>query len=421
MIKEVFKRLVGERVGRIEQEWTFDAKAGIMNAPIVASLKRGGDDKYIFVPTKDGILYALRPSGDVLWSFNSQESKDKVSDVEMMFKEDEIAWNVTSPAVDDLNDDGESEVVFGSESGLLFAVKSNASLLWRFKAGDAIRAQPVICDINGDGKQEIVFGAVDGMVYVLNNKGKLLWSLDAGSPIECKAAFEPKTGQLVVGTDSGRLISISPRGKLLWQFDTGDKITAEPVFVDLKSKGEQNILFGSFDNTLYALDVRGNPVWAYKSEGKICSAACTADVNHDSKPEVFFGSCDNNVYALNSEGSKIWSFETDFWVASSPIVLDIDRDGRLEVVAGSFDHFLYILEAEGAFMLDYMPGVSGVVQQSGSYGNVMTSEPGGFHGKKIWQLKTEGIIVGLTRLTGSKEQVLICTANGRISSVVHTN
>jgi outer membrane protein assembly factor BamB len=186
----------------------------------------------------------------------------------------------------------------------------------------------------------------------------------------------------------------------------------------LYGDGVHYIVLGSCDNNLYVIDEDGNLKWKYETEGAILSKATLVDINKDKMLEVLFGSCDNNIYCLSSTGQKLWSYETDFWVVATPIVFDIDGDGRLEVVVGSYDHNLYILDSQGSFMLDYTPGISGVTQQTGHYGDMMTSEPGQLYGKKLWQYQTEGIIVGCTYLEDNKN-VVLNTEVGKVKDIYH--
>ena len=103
---------------------------------------------------------------------------------------------------------------------------------------------------------------------------------------------------------------------------------------------------------------------------------------------------------------------------SEPIVEDIDGDGKKEVVVGSYDHNVYVLDSEGSYLLDYMPGLSGVVQQAGHYSDIITQEPGKVTGKKIWQFKTDGVIVGCAYIPDDKS-IVVNTKPGMVNGLVH--
>ena len=112
------------------------------------------------------------------------------------------------------------------------------------------------------------------------------------------------------------------------------------------------------------------------------------------------------------------TYETDFWVVSKPIVADIDGDGELEVIIGSYDHNLYILNSKGSYLLDYVPGISGVVQQAGHYSEIMTQEPGQHVGKKLWQFRTDGVVVGCAQV-GDEPAIVVTTKPGLVNRIQH--
>jgi outer membrane protein assembly factor BamB len=176
------------------------------------------------------------------------------------------------------------------------------------------------------------------------------------------------------------------------------------------------IVIGSTDGNLYCLTEKGSLIWDFHTNGAICGKATIIDLNKDGNMEIVFGSCDNCIYALDNTGKKLWSYETDFWVVASPIVTDIDNDGKLEIIAGSYDHNIYVLDSEGSYMLDYVPGVSGIIGQTGQYGDAITKEPGKTQGKKIWQYQTEGIVVGCAYV---QNNIIVNTDSGKINNIMH--
>jgi hypothetical protein len=182
--------------------------------------------------------------------------------------------------------------------------------------------------------------------------------------------------------------------------------------------GIQSLVVGDLAGVLYCLDMQGNEQWHFITEGSIYGKAVMADLNGDDNLEIVFGSCDNKVYCLTHRGERMWSYETDFWVVTSPIVTDIDDDGSLEVVVGSYDHNLYVLDGEGAYNLDYMPGLSGVAHQAGHYTDIITQEPGEQVGKRLWQIKTQGMIVGCEEL--EKDNIIVNVKSGYVDNITHS-
>jgi len=411
-----FKKLAKKRVGRLDKTWDFDAQSAIASAPLVADIDGDGKKEILF-GTKKGKLFVLGSDAKIKWFYDSSENVDEV---ELMFLDVENVSSIEAPPnVGDINGDGRHEVVFGTELGMVYALNEKGKLLWKYKSGGPIRGQVLLYDLYEDNDMKIIFGSEDNKLYVLNSNGKLVWFFDAGSPVQSTPGILHKDKPCIVfGTDDGSVFCVNKKGDMVWKFMTKGKVFAQPAIEKLLKDDRLFIVIGSSDHHLYVLDDAGELLWEYKTEGAILAKACVVDINNDNKLEIVFGSCDNSVYALSSTGDKLWSYETDFWIVSEPIVEDIDGDGKKEVIVGSYDHNIYVLDSEGSYVLDYVPGLSGVVQQAGHYSDIITQEPGKMAGKKIWQFKTEGVIVGCAYVPEGKS-IIVNTKPGLVNQIVH--
>lgn len=409
-----FKKMVGgQKKGRLVEDWKFDSKSPISAGPKICDFEGKGKKNLIF-GTDDGKVYCVGSKGEKKWIFNVQEAVDKV---EAMFYDQETANSIQAePNIYDLNGDGKKEIVVGSEMGVVYAITPEGKNLWKFKADGSVRGSVFIHDLDGNGRPEIVFGCGDENLYILNAQGELVEKHEIGCSI--KSTPNALKENIVFGCDNGHVHCITLTGKELWKYHTDDKIIAQPAVGNLYGDKKNYVVIGSFDQHLHCVDENGEEIWKYRTGGAIYSRAILRDINKDKKLEVIFGSCDNNIYAVDSNGDKLWSYEADFWIVAPLIVEDIDGDGELEVVAGSYDHNLYVLDARGNYALDYVPGLSGVVQQPGSYADVMTSEPGDLTGKKLWQYQADGVIVGCA-YSHDNDNIIINTKKGIINVLKH--
>ncbi len=415
VLDKLINKVKGKK-GRIKKKWEFQADSSLLTTPVVSNW---GGRNFIIFGTKDGKVYSVDDESKVKWLYDIQGKK---SEIELLFLDEETLRSIRCPpTVADITGNGEDEVIVGSDIGTLSVISSEGNLLWDIHLEAPIRSSPLVYDIDGDEIPEVIFGCTDGYLYVLDAKGKIKWKYKAKSAIESKAAvYNGDYLKIVFGSKDGTIYSLKADGTLEWTFETGNEIKAQPVAADLDQDGETEIIIGSLDNNLYALNNKGHVKWKFETQGSIFSKVSIADINKDGKLEVVFGSCDNKVYALDCNGEEIWSYETDFWVVATPMVLDIDRDGDLEIVVGSYDHSVYILDAKGAFILNYMPGISGIAQQPGHYTDMMTSEPGKYTGKKIWQFKTSSYVVGHTLLeSGGKPHLVVGTKKGKVKLLSH--
>jgi outer membrane protein assembly factor BamB len=410
-----FKSITGQKSGRLEERWNYDSGSFLLSSPVVEDINNDGKKEIIF-GTKDGRLISIDIDGKVQWIYDAHESK---SEVELMFLDAETSSSInSSPNIADIDNDGKKEIIFGTESGKIHVLDHTGKPLWTYQSNGPIRGTPFIQKFAGN-ESGIIFGSSDENLYFLNSKGKLLWQYNAHSSIEsCPTLMLGKKPLIIFGSNDGVIHALDLKGIGQWTYKTNNKIIAQAVCDRLSKSSDPVIIIGSTDGKLYCLTEQGVLLWTYDTDGAICSKASIADINSDGQKEIVFGSCDNNVYAIDSNGKKLWSYETDFWVVATPIIADVDSDGRMEIVAGSYDHNIYVLDSEGSYMLDYVPGVSGITAQTGQYGEAITSEPGKTLGKKIWQYKTEGVVVGCAYLSGEKN-LIINTESGKINDLIH--
>ncbi len=401
--------MFGKKKGRIREKWERDLKSMLLAGPAVCDLDKDGK-KEVVVGTKDGRVVMLDEDSNVKWVYNVNE---QLSEEESFFYDADSANSVTSqPAIGDIDGDGYNEVVFGTEMGTIYALDNDGKVVWKFKSGGAVRGGVFLEDLDGDGVKEVVFGCTDGNLYVLNSSGSLLWRFNLNSPCECTPFAHPSSQRIIIGCNDGSVSCVKFKEGLAWSYKTGSKVVAQPVLARIASN--DTVLAGSTDYKLYALSPDGSFLWSYKTEGAILSPPAVGDIDGDGEEEIVFGSCDNKVYALKKNGDLLWSYETYFWVVAPPVLEDVDGDGNLEVVVGSYDHNLYVLDAKGSYALDYVPGLGGVVHQSGNYSELLTVEPGKLEAKKLWQYSVNGLITGINAY---KQDIFVNVKQGKVKEL----
>ena len=404
------KRAFGVGSKEVNKIWHFDSESSIISSSLVMVQDEKGEEQ-IFFGTKEGKLYSLNKNGDVQWVYNS---KEEIPQTELMFLDIDNVNSINATPKILPTESGKQQIVFGSELGVIYSVDNNGKLVWKIKTDGPIRAMPLIVDIDGDGKKEIIVGSSDHNIYIISQAGKVLRKLEAKSPVETTPLFVDN--KLITGTKEGRIMAYNPDGSVAWSVKTGDKITARAISTSLGKEQRKAIIIPSQDNKVYALTYDGEILWTYETGGAILSEVAVADINNDGRNEICFGSCDNNIYCIDDAGEMLWTYETDFWVTTTPIITDIDRDGKVEVIAGSLDHRLYVLDGEGTYKLNYIPGVSGIVNQPGYNSKTINKDIGDQKGKKDCEYQVDGNIVGHT-MVGSTGRLIPNTKQGKIYSL----
>ncbi len=406
-------KAVHHHKGRLIEKWTFDAKSPLLSSAAAIDIDGDGQKEIIF-GTRDGRVFCIGEDSKKKWEYGI---KEEVDEVESYFYDSERMDAVpATPTIRDVNNDGKPEILFGTELGTVYCLSHKGKLLWRFKTKGAVRGRILVEDVDNDGFPEVLFGTTSGLFLILTSEGNERYRFEVDGSVESEPAVtRDGPTQIIFGTEKGLLYSYGPLGKRLWSFAAKGAIRARPVFGLLVDS--LNLVVGDNSGRLYCLDLKGNEQWTFVTEGAIYGSATLADLNQDGRLEVVFGSCDNRVYCLTNRGEKLWSYETDFWIVTTPIVTDIDGDGNLEVVVGSYDHNLYVLDGEGAYSLDYLPGLAGVAHQAGHYSSILTREPGEQVGKRLWQIKTEGMIVGCEEL--EKNNIIVNVKSGFVDDISH--
>ena len=243
----------------------------------------------------------------------------------------------SSPALGDIDGNGDLEVVVGSRDNKVYAwlfSKTNASIRkkssrdnkvyawhhdgstvtgWPKTTGDDVLSSPALRDIDGDGDIEIVVGSYDNKVYAWHHDGTTLFG---------------------------------------WPQTIGDSIR-NVALGDLDGDGDMEIVAGSYDNKVYAWHHDGTtvPGWPITTGDDATDCPALGDLDGDGDVEIVAGSYDNKVYAWHHDGTTVSGFPitTGGDVDSSPSLGDIDGDGDIEIVIGSDDSEVYAWDCSGTY------------------------------------------------------------------------
>lgn len=392
----------------IEKNWELDLHEGILCSPTFIDYKDQSD--CILIGTRAGELLLLDNTGILKWKF---EAKESLSDQEMLFFDSEQLNSINAkPFVGEINET--TRIIFGTENGILFCLNKDGETQWSMKTGGPIRSTPLIADIEHNSTQQILISSHDGFIYIISDNGELIKKIGVGSPIETTPTIIDE--KIIVGTRAGEVIAVNKEGRIIWKYTTEDRITAKIISTELYANGKQTILVGSHDNTLYALSSEGEAIWTFATKGAIIAAPIIYSIKKTKTKTIIFGSCDNMIYCLNESGELLWNYETGFWIATSPLLITNQKQEKTTILAGSYDHTVYLLDGEGSYELEYIPGLTGIINQSGQQTSSLSKEVGNNQGKKIAEFETDGNIVGCAHSL-RRNEAIITTKQGKIYSL----
>lgn len=151
----------------------------------------------------------------------------------------------------------------------LYALDSDGSLLWRFKASGPNWTKPLADD------NYLYMASMDHYLYALN--------------------LNYESSDLVADDDGSRTLVAEP----VWKLDLGAAVVADPVMVE-------GVLYtGTIDGTLYAVDLEKHAVlWSFEDNDDMASIWGSPVLLSDT---IYFGDEAGSIYALSAQdGSALW-------------------------------------------------------------------------------------------------------------------
>lgn len=392
---------------------------GIHSSPVIADLD--GNGKLDIVVAVGGSIYssnqADRHNGGVLvyeynapWSFSliehlsgdgakgwPQPRIDAAGDETQGYGQPDGLWDgfQTTPAVGDLDGDGDLEIVISHDDRRIHAWHHDGSKvagwpIYRYNGDNLLRgglSSPALGDIDGDGLPEVVVGTMsppwDGE-HAPDYSKATLWAINGdstnvpGFPITTEQVIHssPALGdidddgqlEIVVGVGwgtSGReniVYAWNHDGTLLpnWPRVTDAVMKAPPALGDIDGDGVLEVVIGSGRH--YSCST-GKKLWAWNADGSSVSGfpveppspnswiypdsydmpydPILADIDGDGDIEIIIahhGSYGITIVESDSPSTSEQRFVADLHgLAAPPVVDDVDSDGKLEILAGGGD------------------------------------------------------------------------------------
>ncbi|MDI6839757.1 MAG: S8 family serine peptidase [bacterium] len=257
-----------------------------------------------------------------------------------------------APAIGDVDNNGTLEIVVGSKDDTLYIIEPDGAIGLKFGASNYLMGTPTLADLDNNGDLEIIFGDFSGNLYVINHDGTQFgpfpYQLD-GAIIGGVAVGDVDADNVLdiaVGTYNKKLYVISSNGDTLtgWPNEVSGQIWAPPSIADFNEDEKLEVVCGCADGNLYVFDYQGNPLNVLHAGGNLKGAPSFCDIDGDGLPEIFCGSTNGKIYAFKSYGDTIPGFPySTGGSVTSPIFSDMDGNGKPEVVFGAGDGKLYLL------------------------------------------------------------------------------
>ena len=264
---------------------------------------------------------------------------------------------------------------------------------------DGFTSTPALGDIDGDGNLEIVIGGMDRRLHAFQHDGSYLpgWPLARDYLIyresRSTAALFDMDGDgaldIFIGSNNYKIPSCANPYLFYgmkadttplpgFPVETTQNIESAPAIGDINGDGSLDIIFGTGDfnencgqpsngKKVYAIDRFGQPLpgWPVSTNANTLNAPALGDMDNDGKPEVVLHTHDT-LYAWHGDGTLVQGFPvTGDYIPrhASPVLADVDGDGEIEVLLMSG----HVYEANGQLKMqrEKLQGMLVVTDQDG--------------------------------------------------------
>ncbi|MFN8412402.1 MAG: WD40 repeat domain-containing protein [Anaerolineales bacterium] len=247
-----------------------------IGTPSRAALIRFASGPQIILGDTSSNLLAIGLDGQPIWSANMGS--------------DEIR------GLDDAKVDGQTYLAAASHSGIVRVYDGTGQFLWN--AGqDQIRRMRAY-DLNGDGNSEVITGSENGAFYIYSAKdGSKLFNKSLGQAVsevrEVELNGDPSSREIVVGGKDGGVWAFSYDGTTatqIWSGSLSDKVT-EISGLDINEDGKQEAVIG---------DDQGN-VAVFTSDG----TRNNLPTHSSGITRIDIGKLGNERYVVIADGSEV--------------------------------------------------------------------------------------------------------------------
>lgn len=325
------------------KQFLFQYRSSNASTPAISNIDEKGDLE-IVVGSQDGKVYVFDSGGNYFG--NWPQIADANSGV-----------NTSAKIINFDFDYGGLDLLIGSHA--LYAWHEDTSFVdgWPQSTGAYIGPSPAIADIDpSSAGLETVVGSSDGALHCWKHNGEELWSFPTGywifgSPAVADIYPNEPGLEIVFGSLSGYLYCLKSNGQLKWSRGFADWVNGSPAVADLDpDKPGLETVIVPLGREIYCLDKDGDIIWSFNvHKGIVASnSAVIADINGDGNLEVIVGMGDGVIYCLDKNGQPLWGYQAG-WVMNNtaPAIADVDGDGGLEVVIGADDGKLYAVHGDG--------------------------------------------------------------------------
>ncbi len=245
--------------------WVFQTNGSIIASPAIGDIDGDGSNE-VLCGSKDSTFYCINGITGVLkWSLKTN------------------GMITGSAGLADFDNNGRLEIVFGSQDGSVYFILGdlnndgtiNPSEYTTFITGAAVFSSPAIADVNSDGQLEVLIGSDDWNLYCLHyspvaNSVTSNWAYLTGGAIQSSPAIT-NSGRtnltIYTGSADSLLYILNGIGSLIASYLTNGQIITSTAIADIDGDNKLEIAFTTWSAPDEFLVLRddGSNVTAFSS------------------------------------------------------------------------------------------------------------------------------------------------------------
>ena len=346
--------------------WRWKTRRRFMTYPTV--LKREKETALIYVADNSGQMTCLNGLGKVVWQADLNGNAE---------------WSAS--VVADVDGNGLYEVIQTDITGTVWLFDAlSGKVINQTKLDKGLPVSPAVGDINDDGNLEIVIATSNGVVSVLSSELKLLWKYKIGASSEtwstsAPVMFSASDGEtyIVAVSSVGDVYCLNNIGKPVWKYPTNTPVASTVSVGDFDQNGVADIFLITQTGVIYRFDENGSKLWNIDMQGRGLASGAIVDINNDNKLEYIFSTQRGNMFVLDNNGDVIYNKQFDSRTINvTPAFGSVSSSSSLDVVlTGGEAGLTYCLNTPAkANTVKHWTNYRGNINNTGTWFGLLSSD-----------------------------------------------